>query len=78
MINDVLALGVEDTIAGHGVIEDACLGDLLGLEALVLLQVLSIIVTEMVVADAAGKAQAASDQEVAHDGFKARLARFEV
>ena len=44
-----IALGIEDVVALDGIIKDATLGDFLGLEALVLREVLSVIVSQMVV-----------------------------
>lgn len=78
MIDFVSTLGVKDLVTGHGIIEDTSLGDLLGLEALVFREVLSVVVTEMVVGDDRGEAETGSNEEVTHDGLEAGLARLEV
>ena len=49
MINLSLTLRVENGVRLDSIIEDTTLGDLLGLEALVLREVLAIIVTQVVV-----------------------------
>lgn len=78
VVDVVLSLGVEDGVALDRVVEDTALGDLLGLEALVLGEVLPVVVSKMVVRDNAGKSQAGADQEITHDSLVASLARLEI
>ena len=49
MVNVLIALRVEDGVRLDGIIKDSSLRDLLGLEALILGQVLAVIVSQMVV-----------------------------
>jgi hypothetical protein len=78
VVNLLLTGGVQNIVALDGIVEDTGLGNLLALEALVLLKVLSIIVTQMVVRDDGGKAEAGSNEEITHDCLEAGLARFEI
>jgi hypothetical protein len=56
LVVDVLVvLWVQNLVGSNGVIKHSSLGDLLGLEALVLLEVLSVVVTEMVVGNNRGE-----------------------
>jgi len=78
VVDFVVVLWVENFVRSHGVVEDSSLGDFLGLEALVFLEVLTVVVTEMVVGDAGGDSDSGTDEEVAHDGFETGLSRFEI
>lgn len=74
----VLALLVENMVGFNHVIHDIGLGDLLGAELLMGAQVLTIVVTQVIVAGDGGQLDAGTDEEVNKSGFHLGLARLEV
>ena len=74
----VLARGVENAVGLNHVIDDVGLGNLLGAELLVRAEILSIIVTQVVVAGNGGEFDTSVDQEVDECGLHLCLARLEV
>lgn len=78
VINFLFALGIKDLVGCNGVIEHTGLRDLLRLEALVLLKVLAVVVTEMVVGDTTRQTNTGANQEVTHDSLEAGLTTLEV
>ena len=78
MVNVVLALRVEDGVWFNGVIKDTSLGDLLWLEAFVFREVLSIVVTKMVVRNNTSKAETSTNKEITHDSLEPGLSWLEV
>ena len=73
MVNVLIALRVEDGVRLDGIIKDSSLRDLLGLEALILGQVLAVIVSQMVVRHNTRESETCTDQEVAHYGLVSGL-----
>lgn len=78
VVNVVVLLWIQNCIGLDGVIKHTSLGDLLRLEALVLLQILAIVVSQVVVGDDGGESDTGADQEVGHHGLESSLAGFEV
>jgi len=78
VVNGLLTLWVEDGVSCHGVVKNTSLGDLLGLEALVLLQVLTVVISQVIVGDTTGETDSTTDQEIAHNSLKTRLSTLEV
>jgi hypothetical protein len=78
VVDVVVLLWVQKCVTFDGVIQHTSLGDLLGLEALVLLEVLAIVVTQVVVGDDSRESDAGTDQEVGHHGLETGLAGLEV
>jgi len=58
VVDVVVTLWIQDLVGLDGVIKNTTLRDLLGLETLVLLEVLAVIVTKMVVGDNRGQSDA--------------------
>ena len=69
---------VEDFIGCNCVVEYAGLTNFLTLEAFVLLEILSVVVSKMVVRNHGGETHATADDEVAHYRLKARLSALEI
>jgi len=78
VVDVVVAFGVQNRVGLDGIVENAGLGNLLGLEALVFLKVLAVVVTEMVVGDNGGESDTGADEEVRHHGLEPGLAGLEV
>ena len=69
---------VEDGISLNHIVDDVRFGNFLGAELLLRAKVLSIVVTEVVVAGDRGQLDTSADQEVDKGGFHFGLARLEV
>jgi len=78
MIDVVISLRVQYFIWFDGIFQDRCFGDFLGLEALILLQVLSIIVSQMVIGDNWGKSETGTNQEITHHSLESSLSTLEI
>jgi len=79
--NDVIRVFVgfvEDRVGGNHVIDDAALRDFLGTELLGLGQVLTIVVTKVIIGDDGLRLNTGLDEEIDKDGFDLGLARLEV
>lgn len=74
----VLRRLVEDGVGGDHVVDDRGLGNLLGAELLLLGQVLSVVVTQMVVRDDGTGLDTGVDEEINEDGLHLGLARLEI
>jgi len=78
VIDLVLSFWVKDFVGGKGIIKNSSLGDLLGLEAFVLLEVLSIVISQMVVRNNRLNFDSRANEEVTHDGLESSLSTLEV
>ena len=78
MVNLVVILRVKNVVRLDSILKNSTLGDLLGLEALVLLEVLAVVVSQVVVTHDGGESDSGADQVVAHHGLEAGLAGFKV
>jgi hypothetical protein len=78
VIDVILALGVENSIWLNSIVKHTTLRDLLRLEAFVLWEVLSVVVTEVIVWDNTSKAETSTNKEVTHDRLESGLAWLEV
>lgn len=65
----VLVLLVEDGVGSNHIVDHIALGDLLGTELLGGRQVLSVVVTQVVVADNGGELQSSGDEEISEHGL---------
>jgi hypothetical protein len=74
----VFTLLVKNSVGGDHVIDDIRLGDLLGAELLLGAEVLSVVVTKMIVAGNSSELDTSTDQEVNKSGLHLGLTRLEV
>lgn len=69
---------VQEAVGGDHIVHDVALADLLGAELLWCRQVLSVVVTQVVVADDGGRLESCGDEEVNHDRLHLGLTTLEV